>query len=305
MDANRTGAPDVYMGQSTAMDAPSTPASALSFVTEMSAGETFDCGIANGHSGSVTFSGFITVERWTEGVGPTGATGATGPSGGPTGPTGVTGATGVTGSTGSTGTTGSTGPTGATGATGATGGSTIGGSELIYRYTVTGSDKASIDTGVDTPDAGSNDWTNGDVLEVWIAGRTDNAAAQVNFPVTVNNDTGSNYDLQYNIGSDVSVTANKVVAGANWALNMHGSGGSASYPTAIHATIPGYAGTVFNKVASALDAAAEATGGNNRANMYALGWRSTAAITRLKIAGSGTDKFKVGTQLLVYKRLAS
>ncbi len=38
---------------------------------------------------------------------------------------------------------------------------------LVYRYTVTGSDKASIDTGVDTADAGSNDWTNGDLLEIW------------------------------------------------------------------------------------------------------------------------------------------
>src|SRR5262245_2995315 len=46
------------------------------------------------------------------------------------------------------------------------GGTTLGGSSLIYRLTVAGADKASIDTGVDAPDAGSNDWTNGDLLEV-------------------------------------------------------------------------------------------------------------------------------------------
>jgi len=44
--------------------------------------------------------------------------------------------------------------------------SAIGSSELIYRYTVAGTDKASIDTGVDTAQAGSNDWTNGDLLDI-------------------------------------------------------------------------------------------------------------------------------------------
>lgn len=178
----------------------------------------------------------------------------------------------------------------------------LGGLELVYKYTVAGSDKASIDTGADSADAGTSDWSNGDVLEVWILGRLDNAGAQVNFNMTLNNDTGSNYDLQYNIGSDVAVTANKVAGGAQWALNMHAAGGTANYATAIHLTIPGFTGTTFYKTATALDGAAEATGGNNRANMYALGYRSTSAVTRLKIAGAGSDKFKVGSQLLIYKR---
>ncbi len=53
----------------------------------------------------------------------------------------------------------------------------LGMSSLVYRYTVTGSDKASIDTGVDTADAGSNDWTNGDLLEVFLYSRTDEATS--------------------------------------------------------------------------------------------------------------------------------
>lgn len=179
----------------------------------------------------------------------------------------------------------------------------LGGTQLVYRYTVTGSDKASIDTGVDTADAGSNDWTDGDLLEVFMVIRTDNAAASDSVNVTLNNDTGSNYDKQTDEGSGTSATAARVAATTAINIRAHGSGGTSGYPAAITMKIPRYAGTVFNKVANIV------MGWNDNADGVAVvqsaGWRNTAAITRLKVAGVSTSLLKVGSTLLIYKRKAS
>jgi len=182
----------------------------------------------------------------------------------------------------------------------------IGSSELIYRYTIAGTDKASIDTGADTPNAGSNDWTNGDIAEVFFVGRTDEAGvANPNAEITVNNDTGSNYDDDLYFASGSTANALGQVAQAKWIATLHGAGGSASYPGTIQLSIPGYAGTTFFQVGVSMWGTNDATNGNQRAAVSSYGWRNTAAITRIKVAAPGTTKFKVGSVLLVYKRLAS
>lgn len=284
-----------------------------------------------GPTGSAGSQGPTGASGPTGAAGPTGATGtagaqgATGPTGangtngltGPTGPTGVAGATGatgpsgasVTGPTGPTGTAGSTGATGSAGATGPTGptgaGASIGSSSLIYRYTVAGSDKASIDTGVDTPDAGSNDWTNGDVLEVWVSSRTDDTAALATIVVTLNNDGSAVYDRQIVQGVNTVAAAGVAVGQTSWSLDAHGAGGTAGYPATVKLTIPDFAGTTLFKVAEVAAATPDATAGNNVIRLHSAGYRSTSAITRLKIAASAGQKLKIGSQLLIYKRLAS
>lgn len=190
-------------------------------------------------------------------------------------------------------------------AIGGGGGSTIGGTELIYRYTVTGSDKASIDTGVDTADAGSNDWTNGDVLEAYFTGRTDEAGAAVNVDVTVNNDTGANYDLNLIVVQDTTLTGVTQLATNQWGMTLHGSGGSPNYPGHFKIEIPDYAGTTLAKSGHRNTGVSDATAGNAYLVPATLGYRSTSAITRLKVAGQSGAKLKVGSQLLIYKRLAS
>src|SRR5262249_48188123 len=65
-----------------------------------------------------------------------------------------------------------------------------GGLAKLYDFTITGADKASIDTFVDGPGAGLLDQTH-DVLEIWILARTDDAGATAAIDVTVNNDTGA------------------------------------------------------------------------------------------------------------------
>lgn len=179
----------------------------------------------------------------------------------------------------------------------------IGSSVLIYRYTVTGSDKASIDTGSDTADAGTGVWSDGDVLEMFMTVKTDIGGTSDSITVTVNNDTGSNYDKQTVEGSGTAASAVRVAATTGWNVRAHGSGGTAGYPANIQMAIAGYARTVFNKVATFV------VGWNDNADGVAvgmsMGWRSTAAITRIKVAGNSGALLKVGTTLAIYKRKAT
>lgn len=184
--------------------------------------------------------------------------------------------------------------------------SPIGVPVLVYRYTVTGSDKASIDTGVDTPDAGSNDWTNGDLLEVFFYTKTDDAlSGGVNFDCVLNNDASGIYDEEQFFAGNTTLGGATARNRAGWALLSVG-GTTASVFASGQLTIPNYAGTVGYKAGIYSAGIGDAMAANNRADLYGLTYRSTSAVTRLKIAPTTSGKkFKVGSQLLIYKRLAS
>ncbi len=181
----------------------------------------------------------------------------------------------------------------------------LGLTQLVYRYIVAGTDKASIDTGADTAQAGSNDWTNGDMLNVYMTLRTDDAGATANATVTLNNDGTSIYDGEAIALFNVTLSNGPNPATAGWAIHVHGSGGSTGYPSSNIIEIPDYAGTTFWKVGWSREGRPDATAANNMVEINAVGYRSTSAITRLAVAASGSQKFKVGSQLLIYKILAS
>ena len=183
----------------------------------------------------------------------------------------------------------------------------IGSASLIYRYTVSGSVKASIDTGVDTPNVGSNNWANGDLLEILLVGRTDEAVAASLIDITVNNDSGANYDRQYLDGSAAVASAGNQFAASNIQPGFL-AGASAPAGTSGHLTIliPDYAGTTFNKSIQSYGGNVTSTTSGTHTNSQTFSWRSTAAITRVKvIPDTAAKNFAVGTQLLVYKRIAS
>lgn len=185
------------------------------------------------------------------------------------------------------------------------GGGGIGATELIYRYTVTGSDKASIDTGIDTPDAGSNVWSNGDLLEVWLYVRTDEAVVRSLVDVILNNDSGANY-TRSNVQMTESSTAGQTATGENAIrLNAAGASAAANDFSSTRLEIPNFTGTVGNKIVQyqegVIDDGATA---NNRQLVGHYGYKSTSAVTRLKAAPETSGKkFKVGAKLLIYKRL--
>lgn len=182
----------------------------------------------------------------------------------------------------------------------------LGGPELIYRYTVTGADKASIDTGVDAADAGSNDWTNGDVLEIFTYMRTDEVIVQSNINMTLNNDSSSIYDRLLLQTVNTTTTATQALAAAFWTLLGAGASCASGVFAVSEMRIPNYRSTVGNKHAVEHAGLADSTAANIRQMHFTRGYRSTSAISRVAItpATSG-KKFKVGTQILIYKRRAS
>lgn len=186
-----------------------------------------------------------------------------------------------------------------------TGGSPVvraGASELIYKYTVAGVDKASIDTGADTASAGTLDWTNGDVLEVFMLIRTDDAAARAVVDVTVNNDSSAIYDLGRLRLDNSTVTGVPVLADTRWQLTVHGAGGSTGYASPVELRLDGYAATTFWKAGVGAWPTPDETAATTDLKIGWVGYRSTTAITRFKVAGQGAAKLKVGSQLLIYKR---
>ena len=185
----------------------------------------------------------------------------------------------------------------------------IGSPSLVYRYTVTGADKASIDTGVDTPDAGSNDWTNGDLLEVVIYARSDNTTTVETLNTYFNNDsTAANY-----IGGFMRVIHGTVTGGSNSTSpsgvvgQVAGSGAAANVFGQMNITVANYANTSGYKTANTQSGNPDQTDVNVPYVFFAsYCWKSTAAISRIAISPAAVGKkFKVGTELLVYKRLAS
>ncbi len=176
--------------------------------------------------------------------------------------------------------------------------------ELIYKYTVTGADKASIDTGVDTPQAGSNDWTNGDLLEIFIYARGDDTG-YCNLNTRVNNDSSAIYDLQSVAVINGTVSGGTVRADTKWLFQMPGVGFLAGVFGTFSLRIPNYLGTVGNKHGECIESIVDSTAANCEQRSFAMGYRSTTALSRLAIFADSTKNFKVGTQLLIYKRVAA
>jgi hypothetical protein len=174
------------------------------------------------------------------------------------------------------------------------GGSGIG--ALLFDSTL-GADAASIDTGANGIAQTQN------VLEIWILARNDDAAAASGALITLNNDTGANYDSQRVTGINVTPTAGFAVAANNWSVGIHGAGGTAGYAGVLCITIPGYTQTTFNKTGTLLVCQPDGAAANENASLTALGYRSTAAVTRAKVAvgGAGTV-LKAGSRMLILGR---
>lgn len=185
--------------------------------------------------------------------------------------------------------------------------SPIGVPVLVYRYTVIGSDKASIDTGVDTADAGSNDWTTGDLLEVLMYLRTDEAVVFSLVDAILNNDSGANYTRSNVQMTNTTAAGQSALSESAMRLNAAGASVAANDFSITRLEIPNFTGTVGNKIIQYQEGVIDdGTSANNRQLVGQYGYKSTSAITRLKIAPeTALKKLKVGSQLLIYKRLSS
>lgn len=170
------------------------------------------------------------------------------------------------------------------------------GTPLTVFDSTLGADTASIDTGAGAIPGGFA------VLEIFLLVRTSAAAVGSSVDVTVNNDTSLLYDNQVLVATNAAVTAGASVATAAWSLAAHGSGGSATYASALTLTFPGYAGSDFFKTGVHLLSDPDATAANATERQSGLGYRSISAITRVKVAGGGGSNLKAGSRMICVVR---
>lgn len=171
-------------------------------------------------------------------------------------------------------------------------GSGGGGLSKLFETTL-GAPAASIGTGANGIASGHGD------LVVYVITRTADAGAAGGLQVTVNGDTGANYDLQYIAGTATSASAGSALAAANWSPGTHGNGGTANYPGVLVITIPAYAATTFFKTGTVQGFQIDGTAANAQTGHYVIGWRSTAAISQMTVTGS-TANLQAGSRLVVY-----
>ena len=177
-----------------------------------------------------------------------------------------------------------------------TGGGGGGVGALLYSLVLT-SAAAAIDTGAGGIAGGYN------ILEVFIVAQTDDTSAAVVASITLNNDTGANYDRQVVTGTGGSVGGSASLAQTSWLLNAHGNASTTQYAGTFHLAFPGYAGTTFYKTGRIQTNILDANSANVVVADHALGYRSTSAITQLKVAPLTAGKnLRAGSAVYIYGR---
>ncbi len=183
----------------------------------------------------------------------------------------------------------------------------LGASVLLYDRVIAGSDKASIDTGVDTPDAGiagtSAFATTYRVLEIWIYGRTDESVVTAGCNINFNNDTATNYAQQQVRNVNTTVSGTESGGRGNLQVVMPGASDTANYFGAARLTFQNYGGSVGYKAGEGTYSASDGSDTSAIVALAGMLYKSTSAITRLAITPTtGGQKFKVGTRLMIFAR---
>lgn len=131
--------------------------------------------------------------------------------------------------------------------------------------------------------------------------RTTAAGSDLAVNFTVNNDTGANYDemVWYGQGSGSTTTSTASRGLTAWALDAVGTNASDSYMSSMTIWLPNYSGTTWWKSGTYTAGVPYSQSNSLFALNYALGWRSTAAITRLK-AAPASGSLKAGSRITIY-----
>jgi len=182
----------------------------------------------------------------------------------------------------------------------------VGNSVLLYDYTVSGSDKATIDTGVDEPDAGisgTNPFEALRLLEIHLYARTDNAVTFDSATITFNNDASAIYDRINMRDTNTTLAQDNSLAQTAFVYNVAGASLASGVFGTFQLTIPNYAGADGNKFGFFHNSVVDTAAANTRIQTGALGYRSASALTRLAVTPfSGGQKYKVGTRLTIFAR---
>ncbi len=179
-----------------------------------------------------------------------------------------------------------------------------GASILLYDYTVSGSVKASIDTGSDSPQAGvagTSAFPALRLLEVFVYLRGDTASALPTINFTVNNTGGTSYDYEYIRDINGTVASGPSAGVASWPFPGAGASAASGVFSTHNFRFPNYSATVGNKNGDSIHAVPAQTGSGTMILTAALGFRSTSALTRFAVA-PGSGNLAVGSRLIIYGR---
>lgn len=157
-----------------------------------------------------------------------------------------------------------------------------------------GADTAAIDTGASGFSAALSH------LLIYMFVRTDQATVFSSANLTLNNDTGANYDRQRLLGTDVTASAATGVGAANVPIQAPGSSVAATVFGAIVVFIPSYAQTVGMKTLLSVNGWGEPTAAENEVRLISATWRNTAAISRIAITGNAASNLVAGSRMTVY-----
>jgi hypothetical protein len=139
------------------------------------------------------------------------------------------------------------------------------------------------------------------LLEVFILARTTQAAVQSNIIMRWTNDSGANYDTQYVQGADATASSAASLGQTSWIIPCPGASAHTGAVAMIHMTLLGYTQTVFHKTATWVLGYGEDTAADNRVRTMVGRYRSTAAITEMRIS-AGSGNFDTGSRMLIYGR---
>jgi hypothetical protein len=120
-------------------------------------------------------------------------------------------------------------------------------------------------------------------LYLQIVGRSSNASVNTTVGITLNNDSGANYDRQQVLHQAATVTASEALAQSSmFAGYMPAASASADIAGSLELLLPDYAGTTFQKTGLSRNAGKYGTSTTNFIQHEAAhAWRNTAAISRV------------------------
>lgn len=138
-------------------------------------------------------------------------------------------------------------------------------------------------------------------LEIYAQLRMTGAVATGLAQLTVNGDAGANYDYEYVVANDVTVSAARSAGGNFCSIgDAPGSSATAARAAVMEVTIPNYAGTAFDKGISSKCACFKGTvTADNFVEVIASQWRNTAAISRITITPS-SGNWLAGSRVSLY-----
>lgn len=137
------------------------------------------------------------------------------------------------------------------------------------------------------------------VIEVWIIARTDAGSTFDALDVTVNGDTGNNYDSMSVQATNATPAGASTIGNSKWSIDVRAAGSAANYASAYRASFPGYDQTTFLKTGEISVSNPDSAAASSNVGLRALGWRSAVPINRMAIKAAGSSNLKAGSRLLI------